>query len=128
MNLDYVEANKELDRITHDPFFGKPIYRKEIINRREIEQLQSVIDQDLKNAGIDKTKLVNLLQDGIGDTGKVSLDYMQQFIRSNIGLDNLKNSNNNNLEVRVLKALIEQNVPITQDNFDKAMEFAKEQQ
>jgi hypothetical protein len=53
---------------------------------------------------------------------------MQQFIRSNIGLDNLKNSNNNNLEVRVLKALIEQNVPITQDNFDKAMEFAKEQQ
>ena len=82
----------------------------------------------MKNAGIDKTKLVNLLQDGIGDTGKVSLDYMQQFIRSNIGLDNLKNSNNNNLEVRVLKALIEQNVPITQDNFDKAMEFAKEQQ
>lgn len=126
INLDYVEANKELDRITKDPFFGKPIYRKEIINRRELEQLQSVIDQDLKNSGIDKSKLVNLLQEGIGDSGKVNLDYMQQFIRNNIGLGNLRNPNN--LEVRVLRSLIEQKIPLTQDIFDKAMELAKEQQ
>lgn len=128
INLDYVEANKELDRITKDPFFGKPIYRKEIINRREMEQLQSVIDQDLKNAGIDKSKLVNLLQEGIGDSGKVNLDYMQQFIRNNVGLNNLRNPNNNSLEVRVLRSLIEQKIPLTQDIFDKAMELAKEQQ
>lgn len=126
INLDYVEANKELDRITKDPFFGKPIYKKEIINRRELEQLQSVIDQDLKNSGIDKSKLVNLLQEGIGDSGKVNLDYMQQFIRNNIGLGNLRNPNN--LEVRVLRSLIEQKIPLTQDIFDKAMELAKEQQ
>lgn len=128
INLDYVEANKELDRITKEPFFGKPIYRKEIINRREMEQLQSVIDQDLKNAGIDKSKLVNLLQEGIGDSGKVNLDYMQQFIRNNVGLNNLRNPNNNSLEVRVLRSLIEQKIPLTQDIFDKAMELAKEQQ
>lgn len=128
INLDYVEANKELDRITKEPFFGKPIYKKEIINRRELEQLQSVIDQDLKNAGIDKSKLVNLLQEGIGDTGKVNLDYMQQFIRNNIGLNNLRDPKNNSLEVRVLRSLIEQKIPLTQDIFDKAMELAKEQQ
>lgn len=128
INLDYVEANKELDRITKAPgiFNFTPIYKKEIINRRELEQLQSVIDQDLKNSGIDKSKLVNLLQEGIGDTGKVSLDYMQQFIRNNIGLGNLRNPNN--LEVRVLRSLIEQKIPLTQDIFDKAMELAKEQQ
>lgn len=128
INLDYVEANKELDRITKEPFFGKPIYKKEIINRREMEQLQSLIDQDLKNAGIDKSKLVNLLQEGIGDSGKVNLDYMQQFIRNNVGLNNLRNPNNNSLEVRVLRSLIEQKIPLTQDIFDKAMELAKEQQ
>ena len=102
--MDYVEANKELDRITKNQFFGKPIYKKEIINRRELDQLQSVIDQDFKISGIDKSKLVNLLQEGIGDSGKVNLDYMQQFIRNNIVLGNLRNPNN--LEVRVLRDLI----------------------
>lgn len=127
MNLDYTEANKKLDEVTKTGLFKwTPIYRKNIENRRELERQQSVIDEDLRSAGIDKGKFIALLQKG--QDNNISFDDVQGFIYSTVGLGNLRNPGNNSLELEVLKQLIEQNIPLTQDTFAKAIELAKEQQ
>ena len=127
MNLDYTEANKKLDEVTKTGLFKwTPIYRKNIENRRELERQQSVIDEDLRSAGIDKGKFIALLQKG--QDNDISFDDVQGFISATVGLGNLRNPGNNSLELEVLKQLIEQNIPLTQDTFAKAIELAKEQQ
>ena len=125
-NMDYVEANKKLDEISKGSFWGNPIYKKNIDARREEEKqlINKDLEDVLKKANIDKSKFLNLLRQGAGDK-KIKLDYVQDFITNVVGFENLKNPES--LESQVLQDMIEYEISITKDKFDKAMAFAKKQ-
>lgn len=120
INLDYVEANKELDRITKDPFFGKPIYRKEIETKKEnVEFLNKFGDMQ----GINKSKFVKLMQEGYKKN--ITTDDINQFIVQVVGTENIKNPES--VEYKLIQDMITDEIPLTPEMFAEALSLVKKQ-